>query len=237
MRKMILCISIVSCLASSVAFGQGRPGGAGPPSGNPGGPPMGNPGGSSMGNPSMGGGIRGEFGSAHSDARSLEAQQRSTLRREEARALRDAKAPEKALFGLSTAERAQLLKDADLATRKAFGTYQAALAKAKRPEGSTALASEARMTAADLQTFGADTQSRARELKGSDRTTKQAFGTFQASLARQQALERAAGATSANAQFGMETSEGAKLQGKVDADSRKAFGDKTATRAKANKQQ
>jgi len=191
-----------------------------------------------MGNPHMGGGMGGDFGSRQDDTRRFEAQQRATMRRDEARARRDANAPEQALFGLSTAARAQLLKDADLETRKAFGTYQAALAKAKakRSDGSTALASEA-MTSADLQTFGADTQARARELKGSDRTTKQAFGTFQASLARQQALERAAGSTSTTAKFGTETSEGAKLQGKADADTRKSFGSKTATRAKSNTEQ
>lgn len=219
MRKLLLCISIAGCIAAPIVSAQGRSGGGGPPSGTMGG---------TMGGSQMGGSPHGDFGSRQS----IDAQQRSTLRRDNAHSGHEAATPEQALFGLSTADRAKLLKDADLETRKAFGAYQATLAKAQGDGGTTTLTADS-VTHAQLSTFALDTQTRAQELRSADRATRKAFGKFQSAMARQQALERAAGAASVNAAFGLDTASRAKLQRDADVDTRKTFGADESTRAKA----
>lgn len=221
MRTLILSLAIAGAIASPLATAQSRGGGGGPPAGAGGGA-----GGSHMGSP-MGnmGGTRGN--SSMGDMRSVDARSRNEIRRDNARN------PEQAMFGLSTAERAKMLKDADLDARKAFGAYQAALAKAKGEQGEGEDALEAMSASrSELAAFGADTKARAAELKDADRRTRRAFGKLQSALARAQGMERAAGAASVHAAFGQETASAAQLQGQADADARAGFGPAQAAKAK-----
>ncbi len=225
MRKssMILIAAVAMAMAAPAVQAQGRPGGAGggPPAGVGGGA-SGSHMGSSMGNM---GGTRGN--SSMGDMHSMDGRSKAEMHRENART------PEQALFGLSTAERAKLLKDADLDARKAFGAYQSALAKAKHEQGAGEASLDAmRASRSEMASFGADTQARAVELKDADRSTRKAFGKLQAALARAQGLERAAGQASVQAAFGQETASAAKLQGQADADARATFGPAQAAKAK-----
>lgn len=232
MRKFMLCIAIAGSIAAPLAFAQSHPGG-GPPAGVGGGM-GGSMGGSHMGSPmgNMGASMGASMGRSHS----LDARARSTLRRDNART------PEQAMFGLSTAERAKLLKDADLETRKAFGSYQSALAKAqsRHDANSTTDATTGldagTVTIAQLSAFAADTRARAQEQKNADRATRRAFGSLQSALAREQGLQQAAGPVAVNAAFGVQTAARAKLQGNADVETRKRFGadESAAAKAKSN---
>lgn len=231
MRKLILCIAIAGSMAAPLAFAQSHPGGGPPPGagggmgGSMGGSHMGSP----MGNMGASMGTHGDMGRSHS----LDARARSTLRRDNART------PEQAMFGLSTAARAKLLKDADLETRKAFGSYQSALAKAQSrhdanssTDATTGL-DAGTVTIAQLNAFAADTRARAQEQQNADRATRRAFGSFQSALAREQGLQQAAGPVAVNAAFGVQTAARAKLQGDADVQTRQRFGADQSTAAKA----
>lgn len=176
MRKLILVIAIAGLMASPIVLSQGRSGG-----GHPVGPPGGSVGGGQTGGQQM--------GSQMSGSRS--GMERPTSR-EDARGRRDAMTPEQALFGLSTADRAKLLKDADLETRKAFGALQTSLARANGDSARTARRNAMAATYEEMASFGSQTAARAQELQSANNATRRAFGEFQAALARQQGLRRAA---------------------------------------------
>lgn len=239
MRKLIVCIAIAGCLAGSTALaaggggggqgggqGGGHGGGMGGQGGGMGGGMSGGMGGGMDGG--MGGGMGGDHlnGRANSDLHGAgSSDPRSALRGD------NANTPQQAMFGRSTAERARMLKDADLATRQAFGQYQSSLAKSQG--NSHAPVSDATQNQVQIYHFVADTSARAKELKGADIATRTSFGAIQASLAREQGLERAAGTVALNAAFGQQTASRAKLQRDADVATRKTFGTDQSTRAKA----
>lgn len=97
-----------------------------------------------------------------------------------------------------------------------------------------AKAAKARAVEAEQAQFGQDTAERAKALKDADLETRQAFGDYQAALARQKSLE--ADANSANAgnnAFGQDTAARARALKEADLETRKAFGALQAAAAKA----
>lgn len=226
MRKLLVIAAAIACLATTPAFAQGKPGGVGggPPAGAG---PGGSPGGAHMGG--MGGGMSGSAGGM---ARGGGFQDQAMTRREAAIERRDRMPPEQAVFGLSTSERAKLLKDADLAARKAFGEYQAALAKLNGRSAREARRNAKAATPAEVENFGRDTATRARELQSADAATRAAFGKLQAALARAEALQRAAAGAAAKSEPGRDTAARAQALGSASVDTKKGFGAAQSARAR-----